>query len=563
VTRRNRLILWIAGIVTFLGLTYISVPWILAGWIKTGLSERGLGNIQVHVGYPGWHGLSVSRVNFSTTVGGYDVSGEFTDIDVEYRVAGLLTGNLASIHVPGGVVTARPATVHVSSATIPSAQPMVALVSGQWLSRLPARELVFDQLIVNLQSPADAVYTIKLSGAMDEAEAKINGEITLPEPQKNQPALSFTAARTGEVHLSLFPSTIATGPMLEWDVNTIAVNHARIEADGQLHAQLHALATFLRPWFNGANWMSAMEGDINSDWKAIVPDTGQEQATVMLDLRGKGSSWDFGGKVKVHGAEGQREPKLSVEILELGGRYKKTAMAGLNANAVLAIDNGVYTTKDAQARIDLLHIGFPVKNIEARFQLAQHGWKPIVRIKKLTAELLGGRARSDPFQLDPGKDKHRFVVQLEGIGLNDILQLEQQQDLRGSGKLDGRIPIEITHEGIHVAQGKLSARAPGGGINYLPTARVLALAKTNASVKMIVDALGNFQYHKMDVTSDYKPSGDLVLKVRLEGHNPDWQAGQPVNLNLNVEENIPTLLRSLQLSGEITERIRERYQKTP
>jgi len=553
-----------AGIVAFLGLTYISAPWILAGWIKSGLSERGLGNIQVHVGYPGWHGLKVSKVHFSSTVGRYDVSGEFPDIDVEYRVADLLTGNLASIHVPGGVVTARPATVHVSSATIPSAQPMVALVSGQWLSRLPARELVFDQLIVNLQSPADAVYTIKLSGAVDEAEAKINGEITLPQPQKNQPALSFTAARTGEVHLSLFPSTTVTSPMFEWAVNKIAVDRVQIEANGELHAKLHALAAFLRPWLKGANWMSAMQGDINSEWKAIVPGTGsQAQATVMLDLQGKGSSWDFGGEVKVHGAEGQPEHKLSVEILEFGGRYKKTAMAGLNANAVLAIDNGVYTTKDAQARIDLLHIGFPVKNIEARFQLAQHGWKPIVRIKKLTAELLGGRARSDPFQLDPGKDKHRFVVQLEGIGLNDILQLEQQQDLRGSGKLDGRIPIEITHDGIHVAQGKLSAREPGGGINYSPTEKVLALAKTNASVKMIVDALGNFQYHKMDVTSDYKPSGDLVLKVRLEGKNPDWKAGQPVNLNLSVEENIPTLLRSLQLSGEITERIRERYQKAP
>ena len=553
-----------AGIVTFLGLTYISVPWILAGWIKSGLSERGLGNIQVHVGYPGWHGLSVSRVQFSSTVGGYDVSGDFTDIDVEYRVAELLTGNLASIHVPGGVITARPATTHVSPATVPSAQPIVALISGQWLSRLPAPELVLDQLVVNLRSPADAVYTIKLSGAIDEAAAKINGEITLPEPQKNQPALSFTAARTGEVHLSLFPSTTATSPMFEWAVNTITVDRARIEANGQLHAQLHALAPFLRPWLNKADWVSAMEGDINSEWKAIVPDTGsQAQATVTLDLQGKGSSWDFGGEAKVRGAEGQSEYKLSVEILKFGGRYKKTAMAGLNANAELAIDNGVYTTKDAQARIDLLHIGFPVKNIEARFQLAQHGWKPIVRIKKLTAELLGGRARSDPFQLDPEKDKHRFVVQLEGIGLNDILQLEQQQDLRGSGKLDGRIPIEITHDGIHVAQGNLSARAPGGGISYLPTARVLALAKTNASVKMIVDALGNFQYHKMDVTSDYKPSGDLVLKVRLEGNNPDWKAGQPVNLNLSVEENIPTLLRSLQLSGEITERIRERYQKAP
>jgi hypothetical protein len=89
---------------------------------------------------------------------------------------------------------------------------------------------------------------------------------------------------------------------------------------------------------------------------------------------------------------------------------------------------------------------------------------------------------------------------------------------------------------------------------------VLILAEANPSVKMVVEALSNFQYQVLDVTSDYKPGGDLNLQIRLEGENPDWQEGQPVHLNLNLEENIPALLRSLQLSGEITERVREQYQ---
>jgi hypothetical protein len=79
---------------------------------------------------------------------------------------------------------------------------------------------------------------------------------------------------------------------------------------------------------------------------------------------------------------------------------------------------------------------------------------------------------------------------------------------------------------------------------------------------MIVDALSNFQYHILDVTSDYKPGGDLSLQVHLEGENPDWQSGQPIHLNLNLEENIPALLRSLQLSDEITNRVRKSYQKS-
>jgi len=65
------------------------------------------------------------------------------------------------------------------------------------------------------------------------------------------------------------------------------------------------------------------------------------------------------------------------------------------------------------------------------------------------------------------------------------------------------------------------------------------------------------------VRSDYKAKGDLELQVHLEGKNPEWQAGKPVHLNLSLQENIPTLLRSLQLGGEISERLRQHYQKSP
>jgi len=143
------------------------------------------------------------------------------------------------------------------------------------------------------------------------------------------------------------------------------------------------------------------------------------------------------------------------------------------------------------------------------------------------------------------------------------MKLEQQEGLAGSGMLDGQIPIEISSEGIVVTQGQLSARAPGGNIRYTPTAKVAALAQSNPSVSIVVKALSNFQYDVLDVNTDYQPGGELNLQVRLQGKNPDWQEGQPVHLNLNLEENILTLLRSLQMSDDISERVRKRYQNSP
>ena len=257
--------------------------------------------------------------------------------------------------------------------------------------------------------------------------------------------------------------------------------------------------------------------------------------------------------------------KLVLQLDKLGGHYNKMTFSGLNGEIAVAMDKGIATTKAAQLRVDLLDVGFPLENIDVQFALAPHPQAalPVVQVKKFSAALLGGKALSGPFTLDFARDKNAFVVQLEHISLNEIMLLEQQEGLQGSGVLDGQIPITISAEGIAVANGQLSARAPGGVIRYTPTQKVATLAQTNSGVNMIVAALSNFQYQVMNVSSDYKPKGDLSLQVHLEGKNPDWQKGQPLHLNLNLQENIPTLLRSLQLSDEINERVRKHYQKLP
>lgn len=257
--------------------------------------------------------------------------------------------------------------------------------------------------------------------------------------------------------------------------------------------------------------------------------------------------------------------KLAIQLDKLGGHFNKMTFSGLSSDLGLVMEKNIATSKTAQVHVDLLDVGFPVKNIDARFALTPHPGAvlPVVRVQKVNAQLLGGRAHTGSFELDFARDSNTFVVQLEHIGLNEIMQLEQQEGLDGTGLLDGQIPITLSHEGIAVADGQLSARAPGGVIRYTPTEKVTALAQSNPSVNLVVDALSNFQYQVMKVSSDYKPKGDLNLQVHLEGRNPDWQKGQPLHLNLNLQENIPTLLRSLQLSDEISERVRKHYQKSP
>lgn len=254
---------------------------------------------------------------------------------------------------------------------------------------------------------------------------------------------------------------------------------------------------------------------------------------------------------------------ITLHLEHLGGHYNKIDFAGLSGDLDLNLSNGIATHKDALLELDTMDIGFPVKAARLQFALApvRGSALPLIRVRYFTAQLLGGHMRIKPFELNFSRDRNPFVVQLEHIGLNEIMQLEQQQELQGSGSLDGQIPVMLSRAGVAVSQGQLDARAPGGVIRYSPTDKVLALAQSNPSVKLVVQAMSNFHYQVLQVRSDYQPTGELAMKVHLEGKNPDWQAGKPLHLNLNLQENIPILLRSLQLSDDISEQLRQHYQK--
>ncbi|MBI1424247.1 MAG: hypothetical protein GC149_12320 [Gammaproteobacteria bacterium] len=257
--------------------------------------------------------------------------------------------------------------------------------------------------------------------------------------------------------------------------------------------------------------------------------------------------------------------KLGLTLDQLGGRYNKITFKGLKGDVTAAMDKAIATSQPVKLHVDNVDVGFPVQNIAAQFgiSLKSAASPPVVNVQTVTADLLGGKVHSGPFVLDFSRKRNTFLVRFEQLDLNEIMRLEHQEGLEGSGRLDGQIPITLTHEGVAVTDGKLNAQAPGGVIRYTPTDKVAALAQSNTGVKVAVDALSNFQYHLMEVRSDYHTKGDLKLQVHLEGKNPDWQAGKPVHLNLNLQENIPTLLRSLQLSSDITEKVRKHYQKSP
>ncbi len=80
-------------------------------------------------------------------------------------------------------------------------------------------------------------------------------------------------------------------------------------------------------------------------------------------------------------------------------------------------------------------------------------------------------------------------------------------------------------------------------------------------MRLVAEALQNFHYSVLESTIDYDQEGNLMLGLHLEGRNPKVRDGHPIVLNINLEENIPALLTSLQLSGRVNETVTRKVQE--
>ena len=186
---------------------------------------------------------------------------------------------------------------------------------------------------------------------------------------------------------------------------------------------------------------------------------------------------------------------------------------------------------------------------------------PALHIETIDMALLGGKVSGRNIHYNRTEARNDFALEIKELDLARVVALEQQQQIEASGTLDGKLPFVLTHTGIRIVNGALHATPAGGVIRYHATEPVQSMAAANPNLKLAVQAFGNYHYQKLDVGVNYTENGDLVLIVAMAGRNPDWNAGQPINLNINLAENIPMLLRSLRSGDDIGAQFQKRAEE--
>jgi hypothetical protein len=397
---------------------------------------------------------------------------------------------------------------------------------------------------------------MELSGVL-QGETTLSGKIALEDLNlhyRNENLTTQLIVSGNELQLSIPGQWL---PLLAVN-STVSLDDSILSIKGQLGSQRDKPLVNLDAEYQllkGSGTASVLVGELEFDNSAQQP------------LSSWFSSWPFNwdlysGQLSMHAdliwnSDGDKlilTGSSKQTLNNLAGVYGDVVFTGLSVQHDLQINgrDNIASLSPAGLDIALIDIGLPITDIQAT--VAIDSLQQQLEVVGLQAQLLGGEVSNKRFIYQANADSY-LELQMKGIQVEKIVSLAAYDDILATGSIDGVLPISFTDKGISIDTGKFEAELPGGIIRY-SSSNVI----DNSAMQLVTEALQNYHYESMISDVTYSPKGDLELSMQLKGQNPTMNEGQKINLNLNISDNIPSLLKSLQGSRVITDILEKQIQ---
>jgi len=249
-----------------------------------------------------------------------------------------------------------------------------------------------------------------------------------------------------------------------------------------------------------------------------------------------------------------------VDFKEMGGFLTPTIMEGLTTRVEILGEGKTLRIPTTPVRIRNIQSAVELTETSLLFSTSTFRQTsiPTLSITNMSTHLLGGQVSLSEAVIDSSATTHEVPLQVRGLDLSEVIGLEQQETVKGTGTLDGILPLFISGTEVEIHQGSIHAQPPGGTLQFeVSEETASSWAKSQPHLDLIVKSLENYHYSKLEVGVDYEKNGILKLVTKLEGKNPDFRKGAPIHFNLNIEENIPALMKSLSLMKDLENKIEE------
>lgn len=257
----------------------------------------------------------------------------------------------------------------------------------------------------------------------------------------------------------------------------------------------------------------------------------------------------------VHG----HRPEESVELLldDVSLTLPGARIERLNGVVRLAGLSPLRTAGPQELAAALVDVGVPLTAGLVRFGLAYDGG---LTIERLGFDVAGGRIEAGPIELRPPYRSGSVGLTATGLDLAVLVAALTVPELDATGRLDGKLPVEIAADGgVVVTGGRLAARGPGV-VRWRPAEPPAGLAGAGASGDIVLQALRDFRYDSLELTLDGRTNDEMRARLSIKGRNPDLYDGYPVELNLNLDGQLAAIVRRGVQSWQVPAAIARRMQ---
>ncbi|WP_193073381.1 YdbH domain-containing protein [Pseudomonas sp. FME51] len=478
-----------------------------------------------------------------------------TQLQIEGAVAGQVDAQLALNNLPHWQVQLHAGRLQLNADKLELAGMQLQTVQLDWPFQAEA-----DQQQLNLLLNEGALLTAKsLSSAdvglqlselrADLSEATLHLPFSAPDQLKLEAPLQLGASRLN--HAAFKPQG--------WNLSgRLQQSSAGLMLSGSL-AALSGLNSDLQ-----LNWPTGEAWRLDMTLREIFLRAADPLAATFADWPAllSFSSGRISGTLQATGRTGLDQIRGQLALSGGQGIYDRASFSGLSLPLAVSLQGETLRLGTDALNLSSLDPGLPLGPLRASGTYTAELSKPAsgaLELRSASLGVLDGRILLEPARVDLGQARQTLVAMVEGVELARLFEVYPAEGLSGQGTLDGRFPVSLVDGNLVIAGGRLQAREPG--VLRYQAQQLRDLAATNPGMEQLALALDNFHYQVLASDLSYDEQGVLVLGLRLEGSNPAFQQGRPVHLNIRLEEDIPALLTSLQLSGQVSEIIRKRVEQ--
>ena len=248
------------------------------------------------------------------------------------------------------------------------------------------------------------------------------------------------------------------------------------------------------------------------------PEGGLQPQDYIPALRGKISqvAGSVSGQLQLGFGVGQ--PLESSGVVELDGLDFGTApgpITGLRTRIAFDSLLPLRTTGRQTLTLELFDPGLPLPDGEIVYELLPEG----IRVHAAVWPLGDGEVRLEPLVWEYAAEVNTAVLVIDGVSLQAFLDSYGQENLRATGELEGRLPVEVRGVQVEVREGRIAVPS-GGRIRYASPQTDTAAAQ-NETTQLVFDSLRDFRYQSLGLSIDGPLDGEITLEAKFTGRTPD------------------------------------------